>query len=338
MRRALRRLAVGWLPPAWRPSGAGLTRGPSLPAGLGTRSRLTPHRGGASCHARWPPAAGRAGASRLGAFRGHGPSGAMAHRKPARSRARATPTGWTLLPRARRRRYRFPSRPCACPRRSGSAGGRCASRRRKGRRTWAGSRQAQAPATRARRAWGWPAWGRAPCRRRSPLEDSAGRRPKYGMRCLGGSKRGSSPRAAPVVTAPGPGTPRRPWWGRAHGRHAPGLALRVPCVLQTLQAGGRVGARAAVYLADELLRRCGPASCREPAARVPRGPGRESAGQAAARRLGGALGPPGGHRAPLHGRGRGHGAPPLLREGPRREGAPPSASTGPMASPRGGWL
>jgi hypothetical protein len=45
----------GWGPPDVPPSGAGLTRGPRLPAGLCTRSRVAPHRGGGAADAQGLP-------------------------------------------------------------------------------------------------------------------------------------------------------------------------------------------------------------------------------------------------------------------------------------------
>ena len=42
-----------WVPPYLRPSGACLTLGTRIPDGLVTLSRVTPHRGCASSHARW---------------------------------------------------------------------------------------------------------------------------------------------------------------------------------------------------------------------------------------------------------------------------------------------
>src|SRR5215217_4565421 len=56
-RRLILLISVDWVPPDWRPSGAGLARGPSMPAGLVTPSRVTPHRGGVSSAVRWKPAA-----------------------------------------------------------------------------------------------------------------------------------------------------------------------------------------------------------------------------------------------------------------------------------------
>jgi len=47
-RRLLTLLSVGWFPPSWHPSGACLTRGTSVPVGLFTLPRVTPHRGCAS--------------------------------------------------------------------------------------------------------------------------------------------------------------------------------------------------------------------------------------------------------------------------------------------------
>jgi hypothetical protein len=44
-RRLILLISVGWRPPDWRPSGAGLHLGASVPAGLATPSRVTPYRG-----------------------------------------------------------------------------------------------------------------------------------------------------------------------------------------------------------------------------------------------------------------------------------------------------
>jgi hypothetical protein len=41
-------IAMGWGPPDWRPSGAGLDLGTWVSCRLFTRTRMTPHRGGAS--------------------------------------------------------------------------------------------------------------------------------------------------------------------------------------------------------------------------------------------------------------------------------------------------
>ena len=86
--------------------------------------------------------------------------------------------------------------------------GGCSRRRWRGRLPLAGSRAAQAPSTRARRAGVWPACVMAPCRRRAPADDAAGIRPRACIRGRGVAKRVKSPRAAPVVTAPVNGTPR----------------------------------------------------------------------------------------------------------------------------------
>ena len=56
-RRLIVRLSVGWVPPDVPPSGAGLTRGTSIPVGLVTPSRVTPYRGCAASKGGGPPAA-----------------------------------------------------------------------------------------------------------------------------------------------------------------------------------------------------------------------------------------------------------------------------------------
>jgi hypothetical protein len=73
------------------------------------------------------------------------------------------------------------------------------------------------------RAWRWPAWVRAPCRRRSPLEAAEGISPQHCMRGRGESQRGRSPRAAPAVTATVPCTARRAWRVSMTERHRHGL-------------------------------------------------------------------------------------------------------------------
>jgi hypothetical protein len=121
----------------------------------------------------------------------------------------ATTTWVARWPRAITRRKRGHRRPGACQLMAWRGCGRFSSRRGRGRLTWAGERSAQAPSTRARRAWVGPAGVLAPWRRRSPLEYAAGITPRDGMRCLGDSPRGTSPRSTPVVTATGNGTPRQ---------------------------------------------------------------------------------------------------------------------------------
>jgi hypothetical protein len=110
--------------------------------------------------------------------------------------------------------------------------GGCARRRGRCRRPVAGSRDAQAPATRARRAWVWPVCGSAPWRRFSPVADAAGIRPKPCMSGLGVATRVRSPRAATRVTAPGHGTPRRAWRASTPG-----------CKRQDCTGAWRAGAR-----------------------------------------------------------------------------------------------
>jgi len=134
---------------------------------------------------------------------------AMAPRKPARSRAMATPTGFACVPRAIQRRERVPSRTGAFQRRSWMVLGCSSSRSGLGRLTLAGYRSAQAPSTRARRAWGFPAVVIDPGRRRAPREDSAGIRPRSFISGLGCSTRVRSPSSATRVTATVHGTPRR---------------------------------------------------------------------------------------------------------------------------------
>jgi hypothetical protein len=84
----------------------------------------------------------------------------------------------------------------------------------------------------APRAWVWPAGVSAPCRRRSPLEEADGSRPQHGISCLGLAKRVRAPRAAPGVTAPVPGPPRKAWSASTTGYQR----QAVPC---SWRAGAR---------------------------------------------------------------------------------------------------
>jgi hypothetical protein len=113
------------------------------------------------------------------------------------------------LPRAARGRYRLHSLTWAFQLMSWRSLGCCASRSGQGRLPLAGERSAQAPAPSARRAGCCPVCVMPLWRRHSPREYSEGVRPREFMRCLGGSKRGRSPRAALGVTATVHGTPRR---------------------------------------------------------------------------------------------------------------------------------
>jgi hypothetical protein len=115
----------------------------------------------------------------------------MAHLHPINSRAMATTTWLACVPRALNWWYRLQSLPWACQ--------------------FAGDRYAQAPATRARRAWVVPALVMEPWRRRSPVEYAEGMRPTDVMRSLGVSTRVRSPSSATVVTATVHWTPRRAW-------------------------------------------------------------------------------------------------------------------------------
>jgi hypothetical protein len=201
-RRLIRLISVGWLPPDLGPSGACLTRGTRMPAGLVTPPRVTPHRGGASSHGPWNPL------RRLLS----GVTGtclAMAQLKPASSRAMATTTWVACVPRAIKRRTRLHRRTCAFQLMSWMGFGRCASRSGKERLTLAGYREAQAPSPRARRAWVLPALGIVPCRRRSPLAYSEGIRPSYFISWRGVSTRVRSPSSATRVTATVHWTPRK---------------------------------------------------------------------------------------------------------------------------------
>jgi hypothetical protein len=205
--------------PAARRGGAPLTGVRRVPASLSarvscprrcTRPRVTPNRGGAASQARRPPAAfGVTARGGLGPDGVTGSAWAMAQLQPPRSRAMATVPPGAWLPRAPRRRSRCPSRPGAVPRRAWRLFG-CWSRRRcRWRRTGAGDRAAPAPAPSARRAGGGPAGVIEPGGRGAPGEESAGIRPRHGLRSLGGAPRRRAPMAATRVTAPVHGRPRR---------------------------------------------------------------------------------------------------------------------------------
>jgi len=79
------------------------------------------------------------------------------------------------------------------PRMSWMGWGSFSSRRWRWRLPLAGDREAQAPSTSARRACVFPAWVRVPWRRRAPLEDAEGVKPRERISCLGLAKRSRSP-------------------------------------------------------------------------------------------------------------------------------------------------
>ena len=102
----------------------------------------------------------------------------MAQAKAAISRAMATTTWLTCLPRAVNCRYRRHKRTCAFQPIAWTSVGSFSSRSCRWRLTLAGYRYAHAPSTSARRAWLFPAFVMPPCRRRSPEEYSEGVRPR----------------------------------------------------------------------------------------------------------------------------------------------------------------
>ena len=111
----------------------------------------------------------------------HGASGtrrANAQAKAAISRAIATTTWLTCLPRAVSCRYRRHRRTCAFQLIAWTSAGTFSNRSCRCRLTFAGYRYAHAPSTSARRAWLLPAFVIPPWRRRSPDESSEGVRPR----------------------------------------------------------------------------------------------------------------------------------------------------------------
>jgi hypothetical protein len=122
------------------------------------RCRGVPHTGAAPLPIDVGPRGGlwRHPRRRLEAVGGPARGVARAPSQARHSRAMAPTTGGAVVPGAIRGRSRVPRRPGAGPLRAWSAGGRWARRRGRGRLPGAGSRSAQAPATRARRAWGGP--------------------------------------------------------------------------------------------------------------------------------------------------------------------------------------
>jgi hypothetical protein len=185
-RRVLPRLSAGWLPPSVPPSGACLALGPRGSCRLCTPSRAPPPRRGGSADGRGHPA--QLGGPWQAGHRpeeGTGTCWALAPMHPPSARAMATTTCWACGPRAMRRRYRFQSRPWACPLLSWRGLGSFSQRRWRGRRPLAGSRSAHAPAPSARRAWVGPALVLAPWRRRSPVDDAEGISPTQFRSALG---------------------------------------------------------------------------------------------------------------------------------------------------------
>ena len=185
------------------------------------------------------------------------PSWAMAHRNARRSRAMAPTTWWAFFPLALRCLERLHSRIWAFHLLAWSGLAPCSRRRCSCRRTCAGEREAQAPATSTRRAWLWPVFVMPPGRRRAPVAYAAGVKPRECMSCLGVANRVRSPRAAPVVTATVHGTPRRAWSAATTGASRQVCTWSsvlvpdvpdVPCVREPL--GGILGKRSAAPLWD----------------------------------------------------------------------------------------
>jgi hypothetical protein len=97
-RRLITLLSVGWLPPSLPPSGACLMRGTSVPCGLITPPRVTPHRGCVSSDSGWQPLTCASTRRPLYAFGAPATCLAMAHMQARNARAMATTTGWACLP------------------------------------------------------------------------------------------------------------------------------------------------------------------------------------------------------------------------------------------------
>jgi hypothetical protein len=91
-RRLLTLLSVGWLPPSVPPSGVCLMRGTSVPCGLITPPRVTPHRGGVSAERGGQPLTCAATRRPLEAVGDPATCLAMAHMQARNARARATTT------------------------------------------------------------------------------------------------------------------------------------------------------------------------------------------------------------------------------------------------------
>jgi hypothetical protein len=136
----------------------------------------------------------------------------------------------------------------------------------------AGSREAQAPATRARRAWLLPVVVMPPWRRRSPVEYADGVKPREFISWRGCSNRVRSPRG-------GHGRHRDRAWHPAESLErldnrgeSPGLHLLGEFLFQTRPPCGVLSDRSDVFLGHDLLRGGGPDDLAEPA-EVGRPPG-----------------------------------------------------------------
>ena len=224
-------ISVDWFPPSLRPSGACLARGTRVSCSLFTPSRVAPHRGRASADGRSKPRENGCGAStglalwRQRSLLGHGPQKRTQFPRDGDDHLVGMfPSGTQRSGACAQSSLGLPA---AILDRLGhllQASCRC-------RRTVAGEREAQAPATSTRRAWLLPVCVMPPCRRRSPVEYAEGVKPRECMSCLGLSKRVRSPRAATVVTATVHGTPRRAWSASTTGASrqvCPGQSVLVP--------------------------------------------------------------------------------------------------------------
>ena len=179
-----------------------------------------------------------------GQDRGSGPSWALAPTTPSRARAMAPGTTGAWCPGAPRRWERVHRRTGAGPRRSGIPWGWCARRSGRWRLPCTGERDAQAPSTHPRRAWVVPVGVLPPWGRRGPEAEAAGTPPRHCSRALGGAQRVTSPMAAPMGTATGPGPPRRAWRASPTGGQRQGwTGARRACARRPRRAGCAVPGR-----------------------------------------------------------------------------------------------
>ena len=151
----------------------------------------------------------------------------MAPRHARSARAMAPTTWWAGFPLALRWRERCPRRSWAFQLSAWIGVDTFSRRQGRCRLPVAGEREAQAPSTRARRAWRWPVWVLPPWRRRSPVEYADGVTPRACLSWRGGSNRVRAPSAAPVGTATGPCPPRRAWSASTTGASRQGCPWSV---------------------------------------------------------------------------------------------------------------
>ena len=225
----------GLAPPSLSPSGACLGRGARL-LNLFTPSRVTPYRGGISATALSPFTWQLCGTLDAGtipppSLGGHGDLLGKGPQKRAQLPGHRDHDLLRVFPPCAALPSALTQADLGLHRTSGIGVGRFARRRGRGRRTWAGEREAQAPSTSARRAGVCPVCVMPPWRRRAPLAYPQASGPDHACG-VWGSRRESGRRVQrregpPPDTARHGGRGTRPLPGSA-AKRGPARGVPVP--------------------------------------------------------------------------------------------------------------